>query len=173
MKYLTLLALVISGLTSHADLVQCSKDLFEDHEMSQAIEYLRSLPSQFEVGGCQIELTVCGQDASEDTDNTVVGDMMITDKHGETFYMLIDFGKRTKKTYRKLEAGKRRMHYDSIERIVDPVNGRSENYRFDILKSKDLASVKLLELGVYTSTLKKTYQGLPPEKSYWVICKEE
>lgn len=170
--------LQLASLSAYAGVDVCSPSLMQEKRSKAAVEFLQSLPGKFQVGPCTIELHVCEMAAPEaaqssvgTSKNSVVGDMLITDARGEQFYVVLDLNRNdTKRTSRLVGVWQRTIHYESIERFSDEVNGRSEVYRLELKKTRDLSRIERLELGVYTSNLRGEYPFLDPARSYWAIC---
>lgn len=158
-------------LTVQAGFYSCGEDGISSDAGLRAHGFLASLQGRYELGDCQIELQMC--DATAPVENgSIVGDMAVTDKYGQSFYVPFDFSRvATEKVKTVIKNGRRMVHYEFIERLPDENSGRTEAYRMEILKSEDLSEVVSLELGVYTTRLKEQYPNLPAKKSYWVICK--
>jgi len=170
MKYVCLI-FILASVLAHADPEKCGADLLQDGKAQKAIAFLQPLVGDYEVDKCKVELNVCSGPKAEDPQDTVIGDLLVTDKFGQQFYFLLNVSDAdTEKTSHTMEIEPRRLHYESIERIPDSQNGRTEAYRLDIDKTKDHAHMLDLVLGTYTSTLKAKYPFLPKAKSYWVDC---
>lgn len=164
--------------SAFADFAACPAAIMADPARARAVEFLRSVSGAYTLGRCSVELHVCAADGAPapDTDrpDSIVGDLYVTDRYGQSFYLPFDLSPvNTAKTTKIVLNGRRMVHYESIERLADPVNGRTEAYRLEIVKSDDLTRVESLDLGVFTSTLKRRYPGLPEKKSYWVNCAVE
>jgi len=126
----------------------------------KGLSFLTTLPQQFTLGACTIELHTCGDHAGSATDS-LVGDMLILDRNGRPYYFPLDFYEdETLLTQRLILNGRRMFHYEYSDQIMDSLSGRTETYRLEIVKSSDLAKIKRVELGVYRSTA----------GNHWVIC---
>ena len=172
MRKLIFLAALLWLAPGHADLERCSDKILQNPKTRGAVDFLRPLAGRYSLGQCIVELQICAQSGATDGD-PVVGDLLVTDRLGNRFYVLLDFDlAETDRTAHVVVTSRQRAHYESIERIPDSLNGRTEAYRLEIVKSGDLSRPVQLELGVYTSKLKAEYPFLPAKKSYWIHCDE-
>lgn len=159
---------------SHADAAYraCHSDLRNDPIKARAIDFLRGAAGRYSLGMCQIELHVCEEYADASDNGTLVGDLLVIDRFGRENYIQLDFGDGDSNHSRvSIQNGKIMFHYEFDDRHRDPVAGRTESIRLEILKTRDLTRIKSLHAGVYTTNdwiargRKFTY--------YWSICEDE
>lgn len=170
LNVLTALTAMTASLGAQAGVHQCGAEGLKSPASQRAHAFLTSIQGSFALGPCQIELSVCDSSLSHE-DGSVVGDLVVTDRFGQNFYVSFDFSTvQAARSQTVVLNGQRMMHYEFTERIPDPQSGRTEAYRLEILKSEDLTRIVSLHLGVYSTRLRETYPYLPPGKGYWVIC---
>jgi len=161
---------LIYSATARADSYVCGADGLKTPAARTAHAFLASIQGRFQLGRCFIELKMC--DTTEPTEfGSTVGDIGVTDRYGQFFYVNFDFSQvQTEKVKKVILNGRRMVHYEFIERLPDPINGRTEAYRLEIVKSEDLSRIEYLDLGVYNSRIRERYPQLPNGKSYWINC---
>lgn len=157
-------------LPAWAGVYSCGEEGMRTAKQLQAQAFLRSIADVKQLGTCSVEFSVCDETLPYER-GSIVGDMLITDSRGSSFYVPFDFSEdETEKTKKLILNGSRMFHYKFIERIKDSQHGRTEAYRLEIVKTPDLNQLDYLEFGIYTSKLKEKYPRLPSKKSYWVNC---
>ncbi len=157
-------------LVGHSGTYACGKLGIKNEEQRKAIDFLATVSGSYQHGKCHIELNLCDPNLEPER-GSIVGDLLITDKRGEKFYLPLDFYEvGTEKVKHVLLNGDRMFHYEYIERLEDSTYGRTEAYRLEFVKTEDLSRLELIELGVYTSKLREAYPQIPRNRSYWVIC---
>ncbi len=171
MKKLILVWLASFLPLAHATFEQCPKSVLDNKHSARALGFLQSIKGNYQLGKCFVELSVC--EGSQDTQqpDSTVADLLVTDKRGEKFYVPISFSPSATPLVKNIiKNGRRMVHYTFIERLPDPVHGRTEAYRLEVVKTENLARIERLELGIYYSKIREKYPQLPPGRSYWVIC---
>lgn len=172
MSFLLLLASSFS-LPAFADYYACPKALHDNRKAAEAVEYLQKMSGAFQMGRCLVQLQMCDSTKIDESGSEVVGDLMVTDEFGRSFYLQLDFSNaQTEKTNRLILVNKRMVHYESLNRIPNRQDGRSQNFRLEIVKNGNEDAPSELDLGIYTSRTHREYSFIPPGKSYWVNCRK-
>ena len=170
MKPIVIGLMLLLARFADADSYICGADGMNSEPSRKAHEFLSSIQGKFQLGRCFIEIQMC--DTAEPMEfGNIVGDIGVTDRFGQFFYLSFDFSRIQTPTVSKVILnGRRMMHYEFIERIPDARSGRTEAYRLEIVKSEDLKTIEYIDLGIYHSRIRERYRQLPAGKSYWVNC---
>ena len=170
MKYLILLAFLSAGAS--ADYYNCPNSVLKNKKASAALQFLQKIAGRYQIGKCFVQLQMCEEDGTP-ADDSVVGDLLVTDRHGRSFYVQLDFAQTdTDETQHLILIGHRMVHYESMSEIPAQDTGKDESYRLEIIKEPDEQNPSRLELGIFTSRLSQLFPFIPPGKSYWVICQK-
>ena len=168
-RFIVALLVLVAGPV-HADFIQCSSAILHSSPTMEAVAFLRGLPPRFNLGQCQIQLQVCNSENPQPSNDTVIGDMMVTDRYGQSFYVLLDFGSPTPLAREIIFGGQHMLHYEFLAHIPNPEDGRYDNNRLEMVKGKDPSQLVSLDLGIYTSKLRQRFPYLAAGQSYWVNC---
>jgi hypothetical protein len=170
MKFMILLFALMVSLSAQAGNYACGADGLKTDSHRRAFTFLDSIKGSYQLGRCLIELQIC--DAAQPLEEgSVIGDLTVTDRFGRRWYVSFDFATvNTANVKTVVINGRRMVHYEFLEHLPDESSGRTEAYRLEILKSEDLTTLEHVELGTYTSRLRKEHPHLRPGHSYWAIC---
>ncbi|HMN69195.1 MAG TPA: hypothetical protein PKC28_11700 [Bdellovibrionales bacterium] len=169
MKKLLLVLTLLSGAWVHADARVCSKYVGEDSEMARAVDFLRRYSGQYPLGQCGIELHVCESYSSHDDRGAMIGDILITDKFGRSFYVPLYFPRQNVREFHAtFENGRIMFHYEYLDRMPNPATANMESLYLEILSEWDSPALASLHLGYY---LKKDFLEKNHKHKYqWTIC---
>mgnify|MGYP001422007163 CR=1 FL=1 len=168
----TTVAFLTSPPHANASYRACRSDLRDNPVKARAIDFLRGISGRYSLGTCQIELHVCEEYSDASDNGTSVGDLLVIDRFGHESYIQLDFGNGDSNRSRvSIQNGRIMFHYEFDDRHQDPVAGRTESIRLEILKTSDLTRIRSLHAGVYT-----THDWIARGREftyYWSICEGE
>lgn len=158
----------ISTKADSANELTCPSAFLADSKFNPIIRFLGPLEGQYRIGSCKVEIHVCRppKSNSQQTDQALAADVLVTDHHGFQRYVPIYFlSQETEKVAFLPRIFRRAFHYTFHDENRNPSTGRYEFSRMEIDKTSNLKSIETIEIGYWTQVEKRQHLG-----KAWITC---
>ncbi len=155
---------------SQASVEVCSSHIKSDPKKLAAVEFLKSVEGQYNVGYCKVEIHACREFSESNDRGDSIGDVLVTDINGKEFYTQIILPEVTSpKIHTKWQVSDKMFHYELRDVVPDKYNGLTEWYHLEILK---MAGPKPTTVELGTFSTKEAWSHMSRYTFVWAVCNE-